>query len=60
MTCIPPNPRRVGYIVPIHGPLYMGLYTWAQYTPTSSMSEKTNVLFVSCGCAIFSFKNGVP
>ena len=22
--CIPPNPRRVGYIVPIHGPLYMG------------------------------------
>ena len=26
----------------------------------SSMSEKTNVLFVSCGCAIFSFKNVVP
>ena len=28
MACIPPNPRRVGYIVPIHGsldgPLYMG------------------------------------
>ena len=21
MACIPPNPRRVGYIVPIHGPL---------------------------------------
>jgi len=32
MTCIPPNPRRVGYIVPTHGlldgPLYMGsIYT---------------------------------
>ena len=32
MACIPPNPRRVGYIVPIHGsldgPLYMGsIYT---------------------------------
>ena len=24
MACIPPNPRRVGYIDPIHGPLYMG------------------------------------
>ena len=28
MVCIPPNPRRVGYINPIHrpldGPLYMG------------------------------------
>ena len=28
MACITPNPRRVGYIVPIHGPLYMGsIYT---------------------------------
>ena len=28
MACIPPNPRRVGYIIPIHGlldgPLYIG------------------------------------
>ena len=32
MRCIPPNPRRVGYIVPIHGPLYNGL----TYTPTPS------------------------
>ena len=24
MNCIPPNPRRVGYIDPIHVPLYMG------------------------------------
>ena len=23
MDCIPPNPRRVGYIDPIHEPLYM-------------------------------------
>ena len=26
MACIPPNPRRVGYIVPIHGPLDEPLY----------------------------------
>ena len=24
MRCIPPNPRRMGYIDPIHGPLFMG------------------------------------
>ena len=32
--CIPPNPRRVGYIVPIHGaldgPLYMGSHIHQQ------------------------------
>ena len=26
MSCIPPNPRRVGYIDPIHGPLEGPLY----------------------------------
>jgi len=26
MACIPPNPRRVGYIDPIHGPLDGPLY----------------------------------
>ena len=26
MDCIPPNPRRVGYIDPIHGPLDRPLY----------------------------------
>ena len=26
MRCIPPNPRRVGYIDPIHGPLDGPLY----------------------------------
>ena len=34
MVCIPPNPRRVGYIVPIHvhldGPLYMGSHIHQQ------------------------------
>ena len=39
MACIPPNPRRVGYIAPIHGPLDGPLYTWAQYTPTVWMFE---------------------
>ena len=31
MACIPPNPRRVGYIVPIHGPLYMGSHIHQQF-----------------------------
>ena len=26
MACIPPNPKRVGYIDPIHGPLDGPLY----------------------------------
>ena len=26
MACIPPNPRRMGYIDPIHGPLDEPLY----------------------------------
>ena len=34
MACIPPNPRRVGYIDPIHGPLdgplYMGSHIHQQ------------------------------
>ena len=30
MACIPPNPRRVGYIVPIHGPLDMGSHIHQQ------------------------------
>ena len=33
MACIPPNPRRVGYIDPIHGPLDGPLYM-GSYTPT--------------------------
>ena len=32
MTCIPPNPRRVGYIDPIHGPLDGPLYMGSIYT----------------------------
>ena len=35
MACIPPNPRRVGYIVPIHGPLDMG----SIYSNTPPQSE---------------------
>jgi len=34
MRCIPPNPRRVGYIVPIHGPLDGPLYMGSIYTNT--------------------------
>ena len=41
MACIPPNPRRVGYIVPIHGPLYMGsIYT---NTPRSLNYRRSGV-----------------
>ena len=36
MACIPPNPRRVGYIVPIHGPLDGPLYMGSIYTNTYS------------------------
>ena len=40
MTCIPPNPRMVGYIDPIHGsldgPLYMGSHIH-QHPPQSEL-----------------------
>ena len=32
MACIPPNPKRVGYIVPIHGPLDRSLYMGSIYS----------------------------
>jgi len=34
IACIPPNPRRVGYIDPIHGPLYMGSHIHQHYVST--------------------------
>ena len=34
MASIPPNPRMVGYIVPIHGPLDGPLYMGSIYTNT--------------------------
>ena len=45
MACIPPNPRRVGYIDPIHGPLdgplYMGSHIHQQNVCVmSSISQK--------------------
>jgi len=39
MACIPPNPRRVGYIVPIHGPLDGPLYMGSIYSNTPPQSE---------------------
>ena len=39
MACIPPNPRRVGYIVPIHVPLDGPLYMSSIYTNTPLQSE---------------------
>ena len=32
MRCIPPNPKRVGYIIPIHEPLDEPLYIGSIYT----------------------------
>ena len=41
MACIPPNPRRVGYIVPTHVPLYMdSIYT---NTPRSLNYRRSGV-----------------
>ena len=43
MDCIPPNPRRVGYIDPIHGPLdghlYMGSHIHQQLGGLSSTPQ---------------------
>ena len=39
MACIPPNPRRVGYIVPIHGPLDGPLYMGSIYSNTPPQYE---------------------
>ena len=41
MACIPPNPRRVGYIDPIHEPLDGPLYGLT-YTPTLVTEEILN------------------
>jgi len=45
MRCIPPNPGRVGYIVPIHEPLdrplYMGSHIHQQYD--IPLSQKKNL-----------------
>ena len=39
MACIFPNPRRVGYIVPIYGSLDGPLYMGSIYTNTLPQSE---------------------
>ena len=42
MTCIPPNPRRVGYIDPIHEPLDMGSHI---HQHTGYKPEKVPTVF---------------
>ena len=39
MVCISPNPRRVGYIVPIHGPLDGPLYMGSIYSNTKNYCQ---------------------
>ena len=44
MACIPPNPRRVEYIDPIHGPLdgplYMGSHIHQQNLPDTLQTDR--------------------
>ena len=60
MACIPPNPRRVGYIVPIHGPLYMGsIYSnitiiFADTLQKKPLAEEEKVTAMATGC--FKYK----
>jgi len=48
MACIPTNPRRVGYIDPIHGPLggplYMGSHIH-QHIQVHKVTDVQNLLF---------------
>jgi len=44
MACIPQNPRRVGYIGPIHGPLDGPLYIGSMYSnSTDPISTCTDI-----------------
>jgi len=49
MACIPPNPRRVGFIDHIHGPLdgplYMGSHIH-QHFPTSAQKKNPTNMFL--------------
>ena len=48
---IPPNPRRVGYILPIHGASICGL----TYTPTEKSLASTFVQCDTCPLKLFSY-----
>ena len=45
MACIPPNPRRVGYIQIIYMSLQMGLYTWANIYTNNYLTSECFFLF---------------
>jgi len=53
MACIPPNPRRVGYIDPIHGPLdgplYMGSHIHQQMVIKKIIVAYPLIFLVSAG-----------
>ena len=55
MPCITPNPRRVGYIDPIHGPLDGPLYMGSIYSNNkmyihlTDLSHKSIVRKRACG-----------
>ena len=46
IACIPPNPRRVGYIGPIHGPLDGLLYMGSHIHQQPDLNEQEANLFV--------------
>ena len=56
MDCIPPNPRRVGYIVPIHGPLDGPLYMSSIYSNTDDELDFAgqNKMYLQIECNIDS------
>ena len=65
--CIPPNPRRVGYIVPIHGPLYMGSHIHQQLGWILSCQPSSPLVFrcvhsniVRWFCSANSYSSSAP
>ena len=56
MACIPPNPRRVGYIVPIHGPLDMGsIYTNTRERDARNKSKSVNSFSCRHMCDVYVY-----
>ena len=54
MTCIPPNPRRVGYMDPIHGLTYTPTesvliivgYTWLELFPRTGRKHQVIIILL--------------
>jgi hypothetical protein len=54
IQCIPPNPRRVGNIVVVHGP-----YTWATYLYTNTPPQpQLGTCYVEPGAELREYRGG--